>query len=143
LAAGGGIAATLGLMWHWSFPINKSLWTSSFVLFTAGIACIALATCMWVIDVHRIRGWTKPFVIFGLNPIIAFVGTEVMARLMYSVIKVPFRGKTVSLQSAIYESIFAGWLPPKVASLAFALSMLLVWLGILTVLYRQRIVIKV
>jgi predicted acyltransferase len=143
LAAVGGIGATLGLMWNWSFPINKGIWTSSYVLFTAGIACIALAACMWVIDVHRVRGWTKPFVIFGLNPIVAFVGTEVMARLMYSVIKVPFRGKTVSLQSAIYESLFAGWLPPKVASLAFAVSMLLLWLGILTVLYRKQIVIKV
>ncbi len=143
LASVGGIAAMLGLMWNWAFAINKSIWTSSYVLFTAGIAGIALAACMWVIDIHRVRGWTKPFVIFGMNPIVAFVGTEVMARLMYSVIKVPFRGKTVALQSAIYQSLFEGWLPPKVASLAFAVFMLLIWLGILTILYRKRIVIKV
>ena len=56
-------------MWHWSFPINKSLWTSSYVLFTAGMAAVALATCMWIIDEHRVTGWTKPFVIYGMNPI--------------------------------------------------------------------------
>ena len=61
-------------MWNWSFPINKSLWTSSYVLFTAGMAAVALATCMWIIDEHRVTAWTKPFVIYGMNPLIAFVG---------------------------------------------------------------------
>jgi predicted acyltransferase len=81
----GSLAMMLGLMWHWSFPINKSLWTSSYVLFTAGMAAVTLATCMWIIDEHRVTGWTKPFVVYGMNPIVAFVGSGIMARLIYSV----------------------------------------------------------
>ena len=80
----GSIAMMAGLMWHWSFPINKSLWTSSYVLFTAGMGAVTLATCMWIIDEHRVTGWTKPFVIYGMNPIVAFVGSGIMARLIYS-----------------------------------------------------------
>jgi predicted acyltransferase len=143
LFAVGAIAIMLGLMWGWSFPINKSLWTSSYTLFTAGIAAVSLATCIWIVDIQRVTWWTRPFIIFGTNPIVAFLGSEVMARTIYSLIKVPFHGKTVSLQSAIYQTAFASWLPPKDASLLFAACVVLLWLGILTVLYRQRIFLKV
>jgi predicted acyltransferase len=139
----GALAMMLGLMWNWSFPINKSLWTSSYVLFTAGTATVTLATCIWVIDIKQITWWTHPFVIFGTNPIVAFVGSEVMARTIYSLIKFPYHGKVVSLQSAIYESIFASWLPPKDASLLFAVCIMLIWLGILTILHRKQIYLKV
>jgi predicted acyltransferase len=130
-------------MWHWSFPINKSLWTSSYVLFTAGMAAVALATCMWVIDEHRVIAWTKPFVVYGMNPIVAFVGSGVMARLIYSVLKVESDGKPVALQAWIYQACFASWLAPRNASLLFAITFVLVWLAILWVLYRRRIFIKV
>ena len=140
----GAIGAMLGQMWHWSFPINKSLWTSSYVLFTAGVACTVLAACMWVIDLHRIRGWTKPFEIYGVNPMVAFVGSGVMARLIYSIFKVGYEGREISLQSAIYRSLFASWIPtPETASLAFAVAFVLFWLAILWVLYRKRIFLKV
>ena len=143
LFAVGAIGMMLGLMWGWSFPINKNLWTSSYVLFTAGVACVVLATCIWVVDIKRITWWTRPFVIFGTNPIVAFVGSEVLARLIYSLIKVPFSGTTTSLQTAVYRTVFASWLAPKDASLVFAVCMVLVWLGILTILYRKKIFLKV
>ncbi|HEU4647539.1 MAG TPA: heparan-alpha-glucosaminide N-acetyltransferase domain-containing protein, partial [Gemmatimonadales bacterium] len=127
LFAGGALAVVAGLMWNWVFPINKNLWTSSYVLFTAGMAAVALATCIWLIEVRKVIGWSRPFVVFGVNPIVAFVGSEMMARLIYSVIEVPYRGDTVSLQSAIYLSAFASWLPPQLASLAFALVFVLFW----------------
>jgi predicted acyltransferase len=143
LFAGGSIGMVVGLMWNWSFPINKNIWTSSYVVFTAGMACVVIATCMWLIDVHGFRKWTKPFVIYGINPIIAFVGSGLMARLIYSMIKVNYEGREIALQAAIYRSIFASWLSPLNASLAFAVCFVLLWLGILTVLYRRNIILKV
>ena len=143
LFAAGAIAMVLGAMWGWSFPINKSLWTSSYVLFTAGLAASALATAMWLIDAHRITGWSKPFVVFGVNPIVAFVGSGLVARLIYSVIKVSYGGERVPLQTAIYRAGFASWLEPRNASLLFAVTFVLFWFGILSVLYRKRIFLKV
>jgi predicted acyltransferase len=143
LFAAGSLGMVVGLMWNWSFPINKNLWTSSYVIFTAGMACVALATIMWIVDYANVKWWTKPFVVFGVNPIVAFVGSGVMARLIYTLWKVEYEGRSVSIQSAIYQSVFASWLPPRVASLAFALTFVLLWYGILLVLYRRKIILKV
>ena len=143
LFAAGSLAAMVGMMWNWSFPINKSLWTSSYVMFTAGLACLTLATCMWLIDIHRATGWTKPFVVFGMNPIVAFVGSGVMARLIYTLLKVQWNGRSVPVQQAFHEAVFASWLPPRVASLCFALTFVLFWYAILLVLHRKRIYVRV
>ena len=143
LFAIGAIGMVAGLIWNWSFPINKNLWTSSYVLFTAGMACVTIATCIWLIDVRRITGWTKPFVIFGMNPILAFVGSGMMARLMASIIKIERDGQTVSLQRAIYDSAFASWLAPMNASLLYAVCFVAFWFLILWTLYRKGIFLKV
>ncbi|MEA2763339.1 MAG: hypothetical protein QOD47_2623 [Gemmatimonadaceae bacterium] len=141
--AAGSIGMMFGLMWNWSFPINKNLWTSSYVIFTAGMACVALATIMWIVDYCNVKWWTKPFVVFGVNPIVAFVGSGVLARLIYTLWHVSYNGKVVAVQDAIYQIVFLPWLPPRVASLAFAISFVLLWYGILTVLYRRNIILKV
>ncbi len=143
LFAVGAIGMTAGLMWNWVFPINKNLWTSSYVVFTAGMACVIIATCMWIIDYLKIRSWTKPFVIYGMNPIVAFVGSGVMARIIYTLWKVPYGGKNISIEAATYQALFASWLPARPASLAFAIFFVLLWLGILTILYRRNIFLKV
>lgn len=143
LFAVGALVMVLGSMWHWVFPINKNLWTSSYVLFTAGMAAVSLATIMWIVERYDVRWWTRPFVIFGVNPIVAFVGSGVMARLIYTLWKVDYAGKSQSIQSVIYQSVFLPWLPPRVASLAFALTFVLFWLGILTVMHRRNIFLKV
>jgi predicted acyltransferase len=143
LFALGSVGMMLGLMWNWSFPINKNLWTSSYVIFTAGMASLALATVMWIVDYCNVKWWTKPFVVFGVNPIFAFVGSGVLARLIYTLWHVNYSGKVVAVQDAIYQAVFLPWLPPRVASLAFAISFVLLWYGILTVLYRRNIILKV
>jgi predicted acyltransferase len=143
LFAVGSFGMMLGLMWNWSFPINKNLWTSSYVIFTAGMACVALATIMWLVDYCNVKWWTKPFVVFGVNPIVAFVGSGVMARLIYTLWHVNYQGKSIALQDAIYQIVFLPWLPPRVASLAFAITFVLLWYGILLVLYRRKIILKV
>jgi predicted acyltransferase len=143
LFAVGSIAMVIGLMWNWSFPINKNLWTSSYVIFTAGMACMALATTMWIVDYRNVKWWTKPFVVFGVNPIVAYVGSGVMARLIYTLWHVNYAGKPTAFQDAVYQSVFLPWLPPRVASLAFAITFVLFWYGILLILYRRKIILKV
>ena len=93
------------------------------------MAAVALATCMWIIDEHRVTGWTKPFVIYGMNPIVAFVGSGVMARLIYSIFKVESNGQPIALQAWIYQTFYASWLAPRNASLLFAITFVLVWFG--------------
>jgi predicted acyltransferase len=141
--AAGALGMMAGLMWNWSFPINKSIWTSSYVIFSAGMAAVAIATIMWIVDVHQMKSWTKPFVIYGMNPMVAFVGSGVMARCIYSIFKVNYDGKPIALEAAIYQGAFASWLDPVNASLAFALTFVLFWFGILYLLYRKRIFFKV
>ena len=141
--AAGALGMLVGLMWHWSFPINKSLWTSSYVIFTAGMACVTLATITWITDVHRVTSWTQPLVIYGMNPMIAFVGSGMMARTIYTLWKVEYGGKMVAVQSVVYQTVFASWLEPENASLAFALSFVLLWYGILWILWRRKIILKV
>jgi predicted acyltransferase len=143
LFAVGSIGMVVGLIWNWWFPINKNLWTSSYVVFTAGMACVTVATCLWLIDVQRITRWTKPFVVFGMNPIIAFVGSGMMARLIGSIIKVGQGGQSVSLQKAIHDFAFASWLAPMNASLFYALCFVGVWFLILWLLHRKRVFLKV
>jgi predicted acyltransferase len=143
LYGAGSLAMVLGLMWSWSFPINKNIWTSSYVLFTAGMACVALATIMWIIEVHDIRWWTKPFVIYGVNPIVAFVGSGVLARCIYTLWKVQYNGQATPVETVIYKDAFASWLEPKNASLAMAFVTVLFWFAILAFLYRRKIFLKV
>jgi predicted acyltransferase len=133
----------VGWIWNAWFPINKALWTSSYVFFTAGLALQFLALCYWLIDIKGYQRWTKPFVIFGVNAIVLFVGTGVMARLM-GLIKIPRAdGSRPSVQTFIYNGGFASWLPPNRASLAYAISFILLWLLFMWLLYRKNIIIKV
>ena len=98
---------------------------------------------MWLVDLQNWRWWTKPFVIYGVNPMVAFVGSAVVARLIYSILKVNDHGQLISLQAWMYQTAFASWLSPVNASLAFALSFVIFWLAILAVLYRRDIILKV
>ena len=143
LFAIGAVGMMSGLMWHWSFPINKSLWTSSYVVFTAGMACISIATISWMIDVKGLMRWTRPFVIYGTNPIVAFVGSAMMARLIYTLWKVDFQGNPTPVQAVVYETLFHSWLEPRDASLAFAVCFVSFWYLVLWALWRKNIFIKV
>ena len=143
LFAIGCIGMVVGMMWNWAFPINKNLWTSSYVIFTAGMACVTLATIMWIVDWLNIKGWTKPFVIYGMNPIVAFVGSGVLARCIYTLWKVNYEGKPTPMETVIYKTVFEPWFEPKNASLAMAIVTVLFWFGILAWMYRRKIFLKV
>ena len=132
----------IGWAWNPFFPINKALWTSSYAVFTAGMALQLLAFCYWLIDIRNYRFWTKPFVVFGMNAIALFVGSGIMARLMGLIIVSEADGAT-TLKAWIYSRLFTSWLPPYNASLAFAIAFILVWLGLMWILYWKKIYIKI
>jgi predicted acyltransferase len=136
LVIAGAAGLAIGLLWHLVFPINKNLWTSSYVVFTAGFACVILAICIWVIDIREWRGWTKSFVVYGVNPLIAFLGSGAMARLL-GIIKIG--GKTLHAWTYKPFKVFE----PHFASLLWALAFVVFWWAILALLYRRNIILKI
>lgn len=143
LFGAGSIAMFAGSLWSWLFPINKNLWTSSYVVFTAGFACVLLGTCMWLIDYQNVRKWAKPFVIYGTNPLVAFVGSGLMARTTDSLIKVNWTGERTSLHQATFALFFEPFFTEKFASLLWGLCFVTLWFGVLALLYRRNIVLRV
>ena len=142
MLAGGAAGVLLGLAWGTVFPINKNLWTSSYVVFTAGMALLVLAACYWLVDVKGRRRWAFPFVLFGVNAIAAFFLSGIMARLL-TLAKWNGPAGSVTLKGWIHEHAFASWLSPLDASLAFALCFVLFWAGVMWVFYRKQVFIKV
>ena len=133
-----------GHVWNWGFPINKSIWTSSYVLFTAGMGAVSLATCLWLIDVCQLRRWTFPFVVYGMNPMLAFLGSGLMARLISSLLTVDGgNGTRISVQGFVFTRLYASWLPPREASFAYAVSFVALWFLILWAAWKKGIVLKV
>jgi predicted acyltransferase len=139
----GATCVALGWAWNAFFPINKALWTSSYVLFTAGLALQLLALCYWVIDINGFRRWAWPFEVFGVNALALFVGSGLMVKLM-GLIKIPQSdGTRISSQGWIFRKFFLSWATPINASLAYAIAFILFWLFLMWLLYRKRIFIKV
>jgi predicted acyltransferase len=134
----GAVLVAIGWGWNAFFPINKALWTSSYVMFTGGLALQFLALCYWVIDIKGYRRWAKPFEIFGLNAIALYVFAGLLADSL-GLIKVG--GESVG--EWIYERLFASWLSPINASLAFAIGFVLFCLFFMWLLYRRKIFIKI
>jgi len=135
----------LVLAWCWNpfFPFNKALWTSSYVLYTSGLALCFLGFCYYLIDIKGYDGWTKPFVIFGVNALALFIGSGLMAKMGWLIKVTGADGKDVGLQSWIYQTVFEPLADAKTSSLMFAVSFILLWLFLMWLLYRKRIYIKV
>jgi len=144
LFAAGCLATLAGLVWNGFFPINKALWTSSYVLLAGGLAMLGLALCYWLIDVKQYRRGVLPFVAFGVNAITVFFLSGLIPRIM-SLIHVSLPdGTDVNLREYLYRSfIVPAFADPINASLAGALTFVLIWFGILWWMYRKQIIIKV
>ena len=139
----GAAGVVVGWAWHFWFPINKALWTSSYVVFTAGLALQLLALCYWLIDIQGVRRWATPFVIFGTNALAVFFLSGLFARGLGLIKLTGADGKPVALQTAIFRNFYLSWASPINASLAYAICFVLLWLGLMTILYRRKIFIKV
>lgn len=138
----GTAAVALGLLWDLQFPINKSLWTSSFVLYTGGLATVTLSLSYWIIDVQKYNRFTKPFVVYGVNAITVFFLSGLIPRTLRMFSVKAADGSEMNLQTWLYAG-FTQFLSPINASLAWAITFVLFWLVILWIMYHKKIIIKV
>lgn len=139
-----GVACVVaGWAWNFWFPVNKALWTSSYVLLTAGFALQMLALCYWLIDIEGYRAWAKPFLVFGSNALAVYFLAEASVRVVDALAFKTADGGETNLLALVYESVFARIASPLNASLMFAVCTVLFWLGVMWILYRRRVFIKV
>ena len=139
----GVVLVAVGWIWNIYFPFNKSLWTSSYVVFTSGLALCTLGVCYWLIDIKGYRKWSKPFVIFGVNALALFVFSGIMARMIGAHRVAGLDDKPIALQKWVFDTIYSAIAQPVDASLLYALSFILFWLFLMWLLYRKGIFIRV
>ncbi|MBG6236771.1 putative acyltransferase [Pedobacter sp. CAN_A7] len=139
----GFAAIAFGLLWDLQFPINKALWTSSFVLYTGGLATVILALSYWMIDVQKYQKFTTPFVVYGVNAITVFFLSGLLPRTL-NMFKVNTPdGSETGLQSWLYQTYYSANFAPVNASLVWAVTQILFWYIILYIMYKKKIFIKV
>jgi predicted acyltransferase len=154
LFTGGCACLFAGQVMNFWLPINKSLWTSSYSVFMAGMAMVCFAFCYWLMDVQGWRRWGKPFAIYGMNAITVFVLAGVLGRLSLAIEATNAAGKSVPLKAFLYDKFFEpfaspetapffGFLAsPKNASLLWALMYVLVLYLVAYVMYRRRLFVR-
>jgi len=136
-------AAAVGLAWGQWLPINKALWTSSYAVFTAGAALIAFAACYWLVEIRRIRWWTYPFVVLGVNALAAFFLSTLFTLWMLRDMHMGSDGKMHSMYAMFFEGFAPDWMPTATASLVWAVGYAAYWAFILSALQRRGIRLSV
>jgi predicted acyltransferase len=134
------VLVAIGWAWGQVFPINKAIWTSSYAVFTAGLGLLALGLCVLLFDGLSLRRLARPLQIYGVNALTVFVLSGLLGRLL---VQIQVGSPAVPLKSWLYENLFRAWLVDKNASLAYAISWVLCWLVLLTIMYRKNWIIKV
>lgn len=132
----------VGMIWDVLFPINKKLWTSSYVLFSTGWGLVFLAACYDLIEVRKIKRWSKGFEIIGLNAIALFVASVFLIKVTVK-LKIGEGENAISVYNWIYRNLFASWVGNTNGSFLFAVATLSLWYGLAFFMYRQRWFIKV
>ncbi len=133
-------AAGLGLG-RYGIPINKPLWTSSYVVFTAGAALIVFSLLFTLLEGARRTGWAWPFRVLGTNAILVFAGSAIMVKTIL-LIKIPDAGKTVSPITWLYDHVLSPLAGPYLGSLIYPLLLILFWVLLIWPLYRHKIFLK-
>jgi predicted acyltransferase len=142
MAVLGALLIIFGWGWGFVFPINKQLWTSSYVLYTSGIATVVLAGLIWLVDVKGLKTWTKPFVIFGANAIFLYAASGIWVKIL---LKISFEldGKMISGYGYLYQTVFQPFAGDLNGSFLFALFHVFMFWLILAWMYRKKIFIKI
>lgn len=138
----GSFSIFLALCLEPFMPINKQLWTTSYVFYTSGIGLNILAICYWFIDIKQKTAALRPFIEFGSNAIIVYFGSDILATLLWK-IRLPLGGKTISLQGIIYHHLLQPILTDYNASLAFAILFTGFWFAVAHWLYKKNIFFKI
>jgi predicted acyltransferase len=139
----GNVMMFLGLLWSVWFPINQNLWTSSLVIFMCGMALVIFTGCYYLVDIKKVTWWTKPFVVFGVNSITIWMGEWMLYSILNGIHLRQADDTVVSVWTLIYSRFFASWAGPLHGSELVAFANVLLWLAILTLMYKKRIFIKV
>lgn len=139
----GNILLVFGMWTDYYFPINKKIWTSPYVLYTAGLGMIFLGMCYYLVDVKGYKKWAYPFLVYGTNAIFLYVASGILGRLLFMIKFQNAAGETVALKTLIYSNLFTSWLAPRNASLFYSIVYVFAWFLILVPLYRRKIFIKV
>lgn len=139
----GILAIVLAVLWHQVFPINKPLWTSSYVLYTAGIACILLSIFLWMIEFKGWKQWASPLVVLGLNPLFIYALSIIWVKIMLYILKWDQHGTMTNGYSWLYRQIFVPMAGDLNGSLLFAISHVAVFWFIAWLLWKRKIFIKV
>ena len=140
----GVILTVIGLVWGTVFPINKSLWTSTYVLYTGGLALLFLALLLWVIDVKGVRKWTRPFIHFGINPLFIYMFSGLYVQIIIYLIKIKGdNGETISGYGYLYNHIFVPIAGNMNGSLLFAITHIIFFWFLTYILYKRKIFIKI
>jgi predicted acyltransferase len=134
----GNILIVAGIIWDLGFPINKNLWTSSYVIYTAGLALDFLGMCYWFIDIRGNKTLARPFLVFGMNAITAYFLSEFI-EIVINEIKV----QSVPLKDFLFNHLFLSWVSPINASLMWAICYVIFIFGLMSVFYKKKIFIKV
>jgi predicted acyltransferase len=135
-------AVVLGGLWGKFLPINKALWTSSFVVFMAGWALLIFALCYELIDVRQIgRSISKPFLWMGSNALFAFIGSVLLIKVLVKNNIDGCEKSATSLFKFLNEMLF-GWAGAGHSVLLFSLVTVMLWAAICYVMYRKQWFIK-
>lgn len=135
-----------GFIWSTKFPLNKSIWSSSFVLVTSGLATLSLCALYYIIEITDYKKWTKLFLIWGVNPMIVFFFSGIIPRVltMTKVEHPRLPGEPLGFQSYFYNyGIVPYFENPKDASLTYALIYTFFWSIILWIFYKNKLFFKV
>lgn len=135
----GVLACLVGYLWHQAFPVNKNLWSSSYVLVSSGMALLLLGTLYWFVDVKNYRGWTPFFVAFGMNAITAYV----LHGVLIDAFHVPVNAAGENLHALSYQGLVQLGLAAKFASLLWALGYLLLCFIPIWIMYRRNVIVKI
>jgi len=140
----GAVSAILGWFWGYLFPINKPLWTSSYVLYTGGFALLFLAFLLWIIDVKGMNKWSRPFIHFGTNPLFIFMFSILYVKVMIYLVSIESsEGIVVNGYSYLYKNGFVPVAGNMNGSLLFAISHIIFFWFLTFILYRKKIFIKI
>ena len=133
----GLISIFIAMCWNFVFPINKPIWSSSYVLYTTGLAMSILAIIIFFVDLRGHQGWTKPFVLFGRNPLLIYALSGIIVKI-YGLILI---GDT-NAYGALYQYVFQPLAGNFLGSLLFAIAHVLFFLGVAAILDRKKIYLK-
>ncbi len=140
----GVVLVIAALIWGLVLPLNKPIWTGSYVLYTSGLAIVLFEILIWIIDIKERKKWSSFFVVFGVNPLFIFSLSAIWVKTIIYLIKFTNEnGKTISGYSWLYQKIFVPIAGNMNGSLLFAISHIIAFWFIAWILYKKKIYIKI